>query len=227
MFNKAIKKKNKDNDGDIDYWLSYSDLMAGILIIFILLFTYNILAYNQSLEEKEDRIKELSQLRQMVITRLIEEFGDEIVIDPNTGVIELKNDILFDYDESELKSEGKEFLQEFIPRYLEVLLGDKEIRENLRRIVVEGHTDHIGDYLYNLELSQARAFSVVEYIFSDNIESEYKNDLEEFITAIGRSKVDLIKDEEGEVIQDQSRRVEFKFELDNEQILQEILEEVE
>ncbi|MGM0502889.1 MAG: OmpA family protein [Bacillota bacterium] len=227
MFNKPIKKKKKTQDEEVDYWLSYSDLMASILIIFILLFTYKILDYNQTLEKKENKIKELTKLRQMVVTRLVEEFGNEIQIDPKTGVIKLKSDILFDYDESELKPEGKEFLQKFVPRYLKVLLGDEQIKNNISRIVIEGHTDDEGSYLYNLELSQERAFNVAKYIYSDSVKSNYKDDLEEFIAAIGRSEMDLITNEQGEVLEDKSRRVEFKFELKNEKILKEILKEVE
>ncbi|AGB41056.1 outer membrane protein/peptidoglycan-associated (lipo)protein [Halobacteroides halobius DSM 5150] len=226
MFNKPIKKKKTTKDEEIDYWLSYSDLMASILIIFILLFTYKILDYNQTLEKKENKIKELTKLRQMVITKLVEEFGNEIQIDPKTGVIKLKSNILFDYDQSNLKPKGKEFLQKFVPRYLKVLLGDKQIKKNISRIVIEGHTDNQGSYLYNLELSQARAFNVVKYIYSDNVQSKYKDDLEDFVAAIGRSEMDLIKDKAGNVIKDKSRRVEFKFELKNEKILKEILHEV-
>jgi chemotaxis protein MotB len=78
-----------------------------------------------------------------------------------------------------------------------------------------------------LELSQERAFNVAKYIYSDSVESRYKDDLEHFVAAIGRSKMDLIKDKSGKVLKDKSRRVEFKFELKNEKILEEILKEVE
>jgi chemotaxis protein MotB len=58
------------------------------------------------------------------------------------------------------------------------LLGDEQIKKNISRIVIEGHTDDEGSYLYNLELSQERAFNVAKYIYSDSVESRYKDDCE-------------------------------------------------
>jgi chemotaxis protein MotB len=226
MFNRPIKRKQKEEDEEVSYWLSYSDLMAGVLIIFILLFTYKILAYNQNLESKESKIKELTSIRKMIITRLFEEFGDEIQIDPKTGVIKVRSNILFDVDQSKIKKEGHQFLQKFIPRYLKVLLGEEDIKKHLSRIVVEGHTDNTGTYLYNLELSQARAFNVVKYIYSEEVITKYKDGLENFISAIGRSEVDLVLSDQGKISKNKSRRVEFKFELKDDKIIRAILDEV-
>jgi chemotaxis protein MotB len=216
MFNRPIKRKQKEEDEEVSYWLSYSDLMAGVLIIFILLFTYKILAYNQNLESKESKIKELTSIRKMIITRLF----------PKTGVIKVRSNILFDVDQSKIKKEGHQFLQKFIPRYLKVLLGEEDIKKHLSRIVVEGHTDNTGTYLYNLELSQARAFNVVKYIYSEEVITKYKDGLENFISAIGRSEVDLVLSDQGKISKNKSRRVEFKFELKDDKIIRAILDEV-
>ncbi|SDI37636.1 Outer membrane protein OmpA [Halanaerobium congolense] len=212
MNNFNPRKKNKE---EVSYWLSYSDLMAALLIIFILILAYNILQFKVSQEELEAiqvQIKEIDQTNK-VIDKLEKEFGEEIEINEDTGDIVVKSDILFDFDEYELKEKGKNFLEDFIPRYLDVMIGDKEIKDNLYRILVVGHTDAKGDYLYNLELSQLRALEVVNYIFSEQIKTPYKKEVEKYIEAIGRSETEVKKSDNGEILSDESRRVEFKFEL--------------
>jgi chemotaxis protein MotB len=225
-------KKNKKSDEEVTYWLSFSDVMSSLLIIFLLLFVYKILDYNQeiknynqALASKEAKIQELSNVRRKIIERLLEQFGENIQIDKNTGAIKLRSEVLFDYNKSDLKAEGEAFMTQFMPKYLEVLLGDKEIKDSLSRIIVEGHTDNEGDYLYNLELSQDRALSVVKYIISDNVNKRYLNDVEQYVSAIGRSKADLIKKNDV-VLPAESRRVEFKFQLKDEDTIKAILNEI-
>lgn len=209
---RPYKRKNEENTS---YWLSYSDLMAALLIIFILVLAYNILQFKVSQEELEAiqvKIKELDQTNK-IIDKLKKEFGEEIEINEDTGDIIVKSDILFDFDKYGLKENGKIFLKDFVPRYLEVLLGDPDIKDNLYRILVVGHTDDKGSYLYNLELSQLRALEVANYIFSEQIQTPYKKEVEKYIEAIGRSETEVKKKDDGQILRDESRRVEFKFEL--------------
>ena len=57
-------------DEETSYWLSFSDLMASVLIIFILLFVYNLIAYEESMNETEKMIQELTSTRMKIITML-------------------------------------------------------------------------------------------------------------------------------------------------------------
>lgn len=225
MFNKVIPRKKKQ-DEEVTYWLSFSDLMSSLLIVFVLLFIYVFLDYNQALATKEAKIKELSSVRSKIITKLVKEFGNDIAIDKNTGAIKLKSEVLFDKDKSELKPEGQKFLSQFVPKYLKVLLGDSEIKGSISTVIIEGHTDDDGTYIYNLELSQSRALSVVKYIYQDPINVKYQKDIEKYLSAIGRSKSDLIQ-KDGKVLQADSRRVEFKFRLKDEETLKSILNEID
>lgn len=225
MISKVMSKKKKGEE-EITYWLSFSDLMSSLLIVFVLLFIYVVLDYNQALSTKEAKIKELTSVRSKIISKLVKELGDDIAIDKNTGAIKLKSEILFDKAKNELKPEGQEFLTKFTPKYLKVLLGDPEIKKSLSTIIIEGHTDDDGTYIYNLELSQARALNVVKYISQDPTNAKYQADIEKYFSAIGRSKADLIK-KDGKVLQADSRRVEFKFRLKDEETLKSILREID
>lgn len=246
-------RKTKNDEEESSYWLSLGDLMAGALIIFILLFVLQILSVNRRLSEKEALLKSLGNLeqevkslekrekilnekrevlekivgmKQSIIALMIEKFKKEnlkIDIDSKTGNIKLDDKILFNLGSDELKPEGKEFLKKFIPKYTSIFFGDNNVRPYITQIVIEGHTDDMGSYLYNLDLSQKRALSVVNFIYGDEMpDFKWKEELKKIITANGRSKVLLIKNSDGSINREKSRRVEFQFKLDDEKANEEI-----
>ena len=225
-----ILKKKRSQEEEPGFWISFSDLMASILIIFILLFVYKLVEYQASLSEKEQQIQELTSTRVKIIEMLQEEFEKEnidINIDPKTGTINLNESILFDTSKSELKKEGKEFAKRFIPIYVKILLGNEEVRSQLSQIIIEGHTDDVGSYMSNLKLSQDRTLSVAKFLLDDEFDYKYKKDLQEYITLNGRSYSDPILDKNGKINRDASRRVEIKFRLKEEEILLEIQNKLE
>ena len=158
-----------------------------------------------------------------LIQDLNEEFSGSslnIEIDEQTGALIFNTDILFEFDRAELKPEAFTFLDEFVPAYLDVLLGSG-YEDYISEIIIEGHADRNGSYLYNLQLSQARAYSVAEYILSNNF--PYQNiqeHVKEKLTVNGRSYTDGRTDEQGNYSSRASRRVEFKFRLKDEEILE-------
>ena len=58
-------------------------------------------------------------------------------------------------------------INQFLPKYCSVLLRD-DYREYVSEIIIEGHTDTNGSYIYNLELSQQRTFSVAKYCLTES-----------------------------------------------------------
>ena len=64
------------------------------------------------------------------------------------------NDLLFDFDSYELRSDTREKLDQIA----------EEIKKKYpdREIIVEGHTDSVGEKAYNLSLSEKRAMKVSE-----------------------------------------------------------------
>ena len=225
FFRRKVKQEEETS-----YWLSFSDLMASVLIIFILLFVYNLIAYEESMNETEKMIRELTSTRMKIITMLQEEFDKEnmdIIIDPKTGAIQLNESILFDTGKSELKEEGKEFAQKFIPIYVKILLGNDEIKSQVSQIIIEGHTDDVGGYLYNLKLSQERSLSVAQFLLNSEFNYKYKNEMEKYLTINGRSYSEPILNNDGSINKDASRRVEIKFRLKEEEVLLQIQKELE
>ena len=221
-----FKKKSKQ-DEETSYWLSFSDLMASVLIIFILLFVYNLVVYDESMNEREKMIQELTSTRMKIIAMLQEEFvKEDIIIDPKTGAIQLNESILFDTGKSQLKDEGKVFAEKFIPIYVNILLGNAEIKSQLSQIIIEGHTDDVGGYLYNLKLSQERSLSVAQFLLNPEFNYKYKDEMEKYLTINGRSYSEPILNSDDSINKDASRRVEIKFRLKEEEVLLQIQKEL-
>ncbi|MBQ3423749.1 MAG: OmpA family protein, partial [Clostridia bacterium] len=164
-------------------------------------------------------------------TRIISSLSDALKgasisaqVVPANGSIALESDVLFEQGYSDLSPRGEQFIDRFLPVYLDVLFSD-EYRPYVAEIIIEGHTDSLGTYLSNLELSQRRALAVAAYVLDDDyrgISTAQKKQLREVVTANGRSFSDLIYDAEGCEDMDASRRVVFKFRLTDEQMIQQM-----
>ena len=142
-------------------------------------------------------------------------------VDPNTGDIMLDSAVFFETGRAEIRQEGKDLLDRFIPVYLDVLLRD-EYSEYLGEIIIEGHTDSKGSYESNLKLSQDRALQVALYCLRmPTLTSQQKAKLQKILTAKGRSYADLIY-VNGVEDAEASRRVEFKFSLKDSEMINEM-----
>ncbi|MBR1522817.1 MAG: OmpA family protein, partial [Lachnospiraceae bacterium] len=181
------------------------------------------------MSEQQQKLDDIIGVRTELVEDLRKEFDDsdlKVSVDEKTGAITFDASILFDYNKSTLKPSGKEFLAEFLPRYADVLLSNK-YKDNISEILIEGHTDTEGDYLFNLELSQRRALAVAEYCLGDDSDILSDKQLEEMrdlISATGRSYSNPIYDENGEIDMEASRRVEFLFQLKDEEMVREMIE---
>lgn len=222
---RMIERKTEEDRNH--YWMSYSDLMSALLLVFALLLMTNIFGNQMEMEAKDQMIEEVLGVKTRLIEELHRAFNDsnlEMEIDPQTGAIRFSSGVFFDYDSAAVSKEGRENLELFIPQYINVLLSD-EFREHISQIIIEGHTDQEGSYLYNLELSQDRAFAVVEEIFSSDFpEFNEKETLRHLITSNGRSFMVPIYGDDNKVDQEKSRRVEFKFRLKDEEVINQIQE---
>ena len=142
-------------------------------------------------------------------------------VDAN-GSIVLDSAVFFETAKSEIKEEGKALLDRFIPVYLNVLLSG-EYSDYLGEIIIEGHTDSTGTYDNNLKLSQQRALQVALYVLNmPGLSTRQRTLLQQILTATGKSWADLVYDENGREDPEASRRVEFKFSLRDEDMIEEM-----
>jgi len=172
-----------------------------------------------NLQAQKAKIKSLTGIKLKVVAALKEALGNKINIDKKTGSLRLASNILFGSGEATLKPEAKVELKKAFEQYIGTLVTNKEIRPHLDKIIIEGHTDSVGSYIYNLNLSQKRALAVMEYLLT--LDFTKKHNIRPLMTASGRAYLDHIV-KNGVEDKEASRRIEIKFRLKNEDAMNEI-----
>jgi chemotaxis protein MotB len=172
----------------------------------------------EKLRKQRAKIKSLTGIKLKVIDELKQTLGDKIAVD-KSGALRLSSKILFDKNSAKLKEKAKKELREVFEKYITSLMNNRAIAPYIDRIIIEGHTDSDGGYLYNLKLSQQRALAVMNYLLSLPISKKYN--LKKYLVASGRSYIDrIIKN--GKEDKEASRRIEIKFSLKNQEAMSEI-----
>lgn len=132
--------------------------------------------------------------------RVIDLFADlEADATEEGTMVELVGDVLFDFDEAELRSDADPVLEDL--RELAEGTGDVTIS-------VVGHTDGVGSDDYNLGLSERRADAVVDGLVDRGVDSGR-------MESEGRGSSEPVAEEGGdddEQARAQNRRVEVTFE---------------
>lgn len=201
-----------------EHWLTVSDLMAGLMMVFLFI----AIVFMMNTQKENDKIKDVAvayQQNQVAIYEALQtEFKDDLnkwgaTIDKETLAFSFQSpDVLFANNETALSEAYKNILNDFFPRYIDVL---RPYRESLNEIRIEGHTSSAGlrgateaqAYFYNMRLSQGRTRAVLEYVYAlmPNESAWIKAN----IAAVGFSSSRLIM-KDGMEDAAQSRRVSFR-----------------
>ena len=229
-----IGKSAASTDQESQHWMSVSDLMAGLMMVFLFI---SIALMRFALIER-DKIKEVavaySENQIAIYEALDEEFSEDLQrwdaeIQKDTLEFRFKSpDVLFDRGRTDLKLEFQAILDDFFPRYLDVL---RPFSESITEVKIEGHTssdwnqDSAEDEAYfgNMNLSQGRTREVLRYIYS----IEDVQDLEwvrGHMAAVGYSSSRLVLDDTGLEDRKRSRRVAFRIVTNAELQIRKILD---
>ena len=179
------------------------------------------------LATQQQKIDKIIGVKAEVVEALQKEFSKKnlnVDIDSQTGALTLNANVMFDYDQAELTDSGKMTLSMVLPTYCKVLLADSN-KKYLGEIIIEVYTDTDGDYSNNLELSQKRSLAVAQYLLDiegDFLKDKQIQELQDCLTVNGHSMSDPVLDADGNVDKDASRRVEVKFRLKDEEMIQEL-----
>lgn len=169
----------------------------------------------QLVELPESQVQEIVNTKADLLADLAAAFeanGVNVYINHNTGEISLDNTLLFEVSEYEISDAGKEYLKQCLDVYVSVVFNEK-YSDFVSRIQIEGHTDTSGSYELNLDLSQKRADSVMNFCLSEEagVDAAHVEALAQMVTAVGYSYDYPIYDDNGQVDMDASRRVSFRF----------------
>lgn len=171
------------------------------------------------------RLNVLEKVKNSIQSNLSLNSDKELVSVADNGNIVINEGLVFDYNSSTVKPEGKQLLKQLAYSF-EKVLDNEEIRENIDAISIQGHTDERGSAEYNRELSAKRATSVVDYLLQTNqtLESRYGS----YFVASGYSEFRPINTKATEDAYSQNRRIEISVILKDsnvQKIINEYLED--
>lgn len=199
------------------------DLMTSLAIIFILLLAASLAPTADSDGPRAETATTPAtanavepDVRHELRTQL-QPFGLSVDADPHDPLlmhIVIPDDLLkFEFGQSTLTKSADRFLQDMMPRYATALCGS--LRRHVDSVVIEGHTDDLGQDAVNLRLSQERSFRVMVKGL-DVIERDAPSVaacFQRLTSASGRGRQDLVYDPATGVDRGKSRRVIFKIRL--------------
>lgn len=211
----------RSTEQEESHWLSVSDLMAGLMMIFLFI----AVALMRDAFIERDKIRDVAvayQENQVAIyDSLISEFQQDLQrwdasIDQDSLTFTFQSpDVLFALGDIEISLRYQELLSEFFPRYMQVL---NQFSDSINEVRIEGHTSSLWNtnvseteaYFNNMALSQGRTRSVLAYVHELEEVEQYREWIKSHFAAVGLSSSKLVLDEFDREDTQRSRRVTFR-----------------
>ena len=134
-----------------EQWLSVSDLMSGLMIVFLFI----AITYMRTVKQENTKMREVAVAYQenqvSIYDALMKEFKNDLSkwnakIDQETLSFEFNSpDVLFDNGETSIKNNFKAILEDFFPRYINQI---RPFRSSINEIRLEGILVVVGVQLY-------------------------------------------------------------------------------
>lgn len=232
---KVFGTVTKQSEGG-EHWMSVSDLMAGLMMVFLFISV----ALMMDATQERDKIKEVAETyketQQAIYLALYDEFKDDLtkwgaeISREDLSLNFTSPEVLFGRGSSALTGKFQRILDDFFPRYLEVL---DQYKPDIQEIRIEGHTSSHWNkstskneaYFNNMALSQSRTRAVLYYVMGiEPIQTKYADWVKSHVAAVGYSSSKLILDKNGNENAQKSRRVSFRVITNAEIQIRKILE---
>ena len=182
VFRRAPASVDEENP----YWMSFSDIMAGLLILFVLACAVLVLNLTQKQQDFDKSIQELKKadtVRRTILHEIEEQLkrkGINVIVNENDSIVSISSDLLG------FASRDYAIREQYQETALGIgqVLGDvirKEGRtEYLDTIFIEGHTDALPTSFFgnkgNWGLSAYRAISLWQF-WNDNLATDQRLDI--------------------------------------------------
>ncbi len=238
--NKKIKNESE--------WLPLSDIMTGLMIIFLFISISYMLEVQKKQKQRDIIFEEFRATKEELYAELENEFKDDfkkwdIELDKDLSIKFTNPDVLFSSGKTEITDKFKNILNEFLPRYFNIILKDK-YKDKITEVRIEGHTDNVpapqydpDPYIGNVILSQLRATEALKYFrnmeYYSSLSPDQVSRLQFWLTANGLAYGRTLDDNKvltiisGKPINNNnSRRVEFRIVTTSENLVKKIIEEM-
>ena len=214
-----LRRTNNETADENIFWVTMSDLMLGFALVFLVMFFYVFVTNN--IKEVEENIAKESANKAMQIA--LNESNVDAIVDINNGLVKISDLELFELNSAKLSNKGKEYLNKFAPAYFNSLFDNEYLDKNIKKIIIQGHTDSqtfIGSYsedsqyMKNMRLSLERAYTVADFMINTPYNKVNGERLRKMIIVEGASSSEPVLTD-GKEDYAKSRRVELKIVMNN------------
>lgn len=211
------RQRTTDYQEENIFWVTMSDLLLGLAIVFITLFVVAMTGFSQQSLHQQKAQMEVSEK----ISSQLKKSDIKVDVDKMSGDLKISDVELFEVGSYVLSSRGKKLLDKLAPIYINSIFSDKELSQEVQYIIIQGHTDSQmfagvktkeEQFLKNMDLSLKRANAVAEYMFKTNYNKNYSEKFRKILVVEGKSYNEPILNNGVEDF-DKSRRVELKLKV--------------
>lgn len=225
-----LKRKNSDSQENNIFWVTMTDLMTALVLVFMVLFFYTyITSFYEKLERTTAQHKASEALEETLHKKHL-----SAIVDASAGIVKISDLELFDLNSYELSPKGKQYLSSFAPAYLDSLFSNEYLSNHIDKIVIQGHTDsqtfkgkYSDDeqYMKNMELSLKRAYTVANYMINTPYNKAHGDRLRKIVIVEGASYSTPVLNSQAKEDYAKSRRVELKVVMKEKNKYKDIMEE--
>lgn len=239
------KGNNKGNESN---WISFSDIMTGLMVIFMFIAISYIIEVQKKQKERDVIFEEFKATKEQLYSELENAFKDDfkewqVELDKDLSIKFTNPEVLFESGQTNIRPYFSTILDDFLPRYFDILLQEK-YTDKIAEIRIEGHTDTVPAYRYdkdpyigNVILSQLRSAQVLKYFrnmdYYQNLDTQTEQKLQFWLTANGLSYGRTLDDNKeltvlsGKTANNNfSRRVEFRIITTSESLVDKVIKEL-
>lgn len=215
-----------------NYFVSMTDLMVGLVFVFIILLMYFALQFQDVTEELTGANKTRTEILEQ-LQRKLKEQGVPVIIDRENGVLRLPDSVLFDSGQSALKAQGRANVEhlaaalfDILPCYSDGVRAGKKCpprKHKLESVYIEGHTDSDrfsggGGLKDNWDLSVVRATNTYRTLIEfqsglSNLCARKQNRCEPILSVSGYGPQRPVPDGKGSELErkQQNRRIDLRL----------------
>lgn len=205
---KTAPRRSAGDEAEKPFWISYSDLMTALMVLFLVAMSVSIFSITQKvISGPEEHRKKVDACMSEVASMTEKDF-------PGVGVkghsISFGTLALFATNKHRLDPSAETTLRAYVPKVLG-LARSKGCSDVFKRVIVEGFASQSGTYIHNLNLSLQRAERVLcallEPAVNDAMSERDRKDVRNLFL-VGGSSFNALKPSDAE-----SQRIELKLEF--------------
>ena len=200
----------KRDEAEKPFWISFSDLMTALMVLFLVAMAVALLAVTKGVSD----IKAAEGARAASVDSCIAGIREESAQFPQVTVsdhtIDFGSLANFQFASNQLTPTQEDFLRGYVPKVL-TITRTSQCQKWLKRIVVDGFASDEGPYMVNLNLSIQRSERVLCTLLdpsAKNAPSADDRSLIQKLFLVGGSSSNSLKKS-----REESRRIELRVEF--------------